>query len=161
MTKASDIYPPDYLRDLPDLCIGQCCSLKIDTGKKRVWLCRVAGGVTVERYKPGFRRMAHRGRFLHRYGGALMDATLAEIWDALEKGRTRMKLYAIRYRMKPAGHHPARAAVVEAESENDALDLLRHELGDHSGVSNYIYGPPEVYKPPASKGRIVTMNGGQ
>lgn len=47
---AADIYPPDMLRSMPTLCTGQCCSLKIDQPGTRVWLCRVAGGVTIERY---------------------------------------------------------------------------------------------------------------
>ena len=40
----------DALESLPTLATGQCCSLKIDDGARRVWICRVAGGVTVERY---------------------------------------------------------------------------------------------------------------
>ena len=43
-------YLPADLRNMPTLCTGQCCSLKIDDGKRRVWLCRVAGGVSIERY---------------------------------------------------------------------------------------------------------------
>ena len=45
-------YTPDELEDLPTLCVGQCCSLKIDleSPAKRVWLCRVGGGVTIEHY---------------------------------------------------------------------------------------------------------------
>ena len=50
MNTASNIYSPADLENLPTLCVGQCCSLKIDTGNMRVWLCRVAGGVTIERY---------------------------------------------------------------------------------------------------------------
>lgn len=52
-TKASNIYSPAELRDLPTLCTGQCCSLKIETPTMRVWLCRVAGGVTIERLRDG------------------------------------------------------------------------------------------------------------
>lgn len=47
-TLASRLYRPKDLEGLPTLCVGQCCSLKIDTGGVRVWLCRVAGGVTIE-----------------------------------------------------------------------------------------------------------------
>ena len=50
MNNASNIYSPEELRNLPTLCVGQCCSLKIETETMRVWLCRVAGGVTIERY---------------------------------------------------------------------------------------------------------------
>ena len=32
---------------------GQCCNLKLDCGDYRVWLCRVAGGVTIERLVDG------------------------------------------------------------------------------------------------------------
>lgn len=47
------IYTPEELREMPDLCIAQCCTLKVDTGDMRVWLCRVSGGVTIERLKGG------------------------------------------------------------------------------------------------------------
>lgn len=48
-------YLPSDIEHLPTLCTGQCCSLKIETeddhgAPTRVWLCRVAGGVTVEKY---------------------------------------------------------------------------------------------------------------
>lgn len=46
-------YRPDDIRDLPTLCVGQCCSLKVETHDTRVWLCRVADGVTVERLDNG------------------------------------------------------------------------------------------------------------
>lgn len=46
-------HTPDEIRDLPTLSVGQCCSLKVDTGEIRVWLCRVAGGVTIERCRDG------------------------------------------------------------------------------------------------------------
>ena len=45
-----DLPDPEWLATLPTLCVGQCCSLKIDEGDHRTWLCRVAGGVTIERY---------------------------------------------------------------------------------------------------------------
>lgn len=45
---ASHIFRPAELRKRPTLATGQCCSLKIDYGNIRVWLCRVGGGVTVE-----------------------------------------------------------------------------------------------------------------
>lgn len=50
MKPASNIYSPAELEPLPVLHQGQCCDCKIDTGNMRVWLCRVAGGVTIERY---------------------------------------------------------------------------------------------------------------
>lgn len=50
MNRASNIYTPKELEKLPTLCVGQCCSLKIQTDSMRVWLCRVSGGVTIERY---------------------------------------------------------------------------------------------------------------
>jgi hypothetical protein len=39
-----------------------------------------------------------------------------------------------------------------------ALELLKHRLGDHSGVHNHKYGEPQEYVPPQSKGRIITLN---
>ena len=45
---ASEFYKPSDLEGLPTLHQGQCCDCKIDTGNVRVWLCRVAGGVTIE-----------------------------------------------------------------------------------------------------------------
>lgn len=50
---ASDFYKPVDLQNLPTLHQGQCCDCKIDTGSVRVWLCRVAGGVTIENYLNG------------------------------------------------------------------------------------------------------------
>jgi ribosomal protein L37E len=47
------IYTPDELRNKPTLHQGQCRDCKIDTGDMRVWLCRVGGGVTVERLRNG------------------------------------------------------------------------------------------------------------
>jgi hypothetical protein len=47
------LYTPSELAELPTLSTGQCCSLKIDTGSMRVWLCRVAGGVTIQRLRGG------------------------------------------------------------------------------------------------------------
>jgi|GEM_PF-2141064 len=44
------IYSPEELQDLPTIHQGHCCDCKIDTGDMRVWLCRVGGGVTIERY---------------------------------------------------------------------------------------------------------------
>lgn len=38
------------LRELPTLYRGQCCDCKVDSGGLRVWVCRGAGGVTVEQY---------------------------------------------------------------------------------------------------------------
>lgn len=49
------IYSSDINLIVPVLAQGQCCDLKIDDGKHRVWLCRVGGGVTVE--------TLHRGRW--------------------------------------------------------------------------------------------------
>lgn len=40
------------LSGLPTIHQGQCCDCKVDTAGLRVWVCRVAGGVTVEQYKP-------------------------------------------------------------------------------------------------------------
>lgn len=43
-------YTPADIRNLPDLCVAQCCTLKIEEDGQRIWICRVAGGVTVETY---------------------------------------------------------------------------------------------------------------
>jgi hypothetical protein len=43
-------YLPEDLEDMPTLCTGQCCSLKVESERERVWLCRVGGGVSIERY---------------------------------------------------------------------------------------------------------------
>jgi len=47
------IYAPSELKDKPTLHQGQCCDCKIDTRDMRVWLCRVGGGVTIERLRDG------------------------------------------------------------------------------------------------------------
>ena len=38
----------DTLTSYPTLHTGQCCDCKVDTGTTRIWLCRVAGGITME-----------------------------------------------------------------------------------------------------------------
>lgn len=45
-------YTKAELEELPTLCVGQCCSLKVEEPRRRIWLCRVAGGVSVEHYTP-------------------------------------------------------------------------------------------------------------
>lgn len=47
------IYTAAELVELPTLKRAQCCSLKVDTGNMRVWLCRVTRGVAIERYRNG------------------------------------------------------------------------------------------------------------
>jgi hypothetical protein len=69
-----------------------------------------------------------------------------------------MKRYSIKYTRIPTHHNSPRAAVVEAESPNDALELLKHRLGDHSGVRNHVYEDPKDYVPPSSKGRIIALD---
>jgi hypothetical protein len=69
-----------------------------------------------------------------------------------------MKRYAIKYTRIPTHFNASRVAVVEAESPQDALELLQHKLGDHSGVRNHVYADPNEYVPPASKGQIITLD---
>jgi hypothetical protein len=69
-----------------------------------------------------------------------------------------MKRYAIKYTRIPTNYNDSRVAVVEAESPEDALELLKHRLGDHSGVRNHVYADHKEYQPPVSKGRIVTLD---
>lgn len=45
-------YTAEELADMPTLCTGQCCSLKVETDRRRIWICRVGGGVSVETYDP-------------------------------------------------------------------------------------------------------------
>jgi hypothetical protein len=47
--------------------------------------------------------------------------------------------------------------VVEAENPELALELLKHQLGDHSGVRNHVYSQPGEYKAPESNGRVVSL----
>ncbi len=41
------------LAEMPTLYSGHCCNLKIEAEDRRVFLCRVGGGVTVERLIDG------------------------------------------------------------------------------------------------------------
>jgi hypothetical protein len=66
-----------------------------------------------------------------------------------------MTRYAIQYTRIPTHYNDSRVAVVEAESPQNALELLQHRLGDHSGVHNHVYADPKEYLPPVSKGRIT------
>ncbi len=43
-------YTAGDLRGRRTISQGQCCDLRVERSGVRVWLCRVAGGVTVERY---------------------------------------------------------------------------------------------------------------
>ena len=45
-------YTTQELEAMPTLCVGQCCSLKVSEPRRRIWVCRVAGGVSVEHYDP-------------------------------------------------------------------------------------------------------------
>ncbi len=67
--------------------------------------------------------------------------------------------YAITYQRMPLAYHDKQAAVVEAETPALALELLQHELGDHTSVKNHVYSEPVVYVPPASRGRVVCLKG--
>lgn len=40
------------LKTLPTIFQGQCCDCKVNDNGIRIWVCRVAGGVTIEQYKP-------------------------------------------------------------------------------------------------------------
>ena len=46
-------YNVRQIEGYPTLSIGQCCSLKVESDLLRVWLCRVQGGVTIERLVSG------------------------------------------------------------------------------------------------------------
>lgn len=46
------IYTAEELEDRATIHQGQCCDCKVDTGEIRVWVCRVEGGVTIEKYFP-------------------------------------------------------------------------------------------------------------
>jgi hypothetical protein len=71
-----------------------------------------------------------------------------------------MKRYAICYQRRPTHYHDKCVAIVEAESPEAGLELLKHELGDHSGVENHSYGAPQEYVPPQSQGRVISRASG-
>jgi hypothetical protein len=70
-----------------------------------------------------------------------------------------MTRYSIKYTRIPTAYHDSAVAVVEAENPQNALELLRHKLGDHSGVRNYVFGEVAEYIPPVSEGKIVSLGG--
>lgn len=41
------------LRRLPTLCVGQADDLKIDDGRRRVWISRCGEGISIEKLKNG------------------------------------------------------------------------------------------------------------
>jgi len=43
------LYSPEELEEMETIREGQCCDCKIDTGSIKVWLCRIGGGVTIEK----------------------------------------------------------------------------------------------------------------
>lgn len=69
-----------------------------------------------------------------------------------------MKQYAIKYTRIPTNYNDSHVAIIEAEDPDLALELLRHSLGDHTGVHNHVYGHPAEYVPPKSQGKIITLN---
>lgn len=64
------------LKSLPTLSAGQCCDLKIDDGERRVWICRVGGGVTVEKLIRGYGMVGDRWRVVE--GGCSSDGSEEE-----------------------------------------------------------------------------------
>lgn len=48
-----DLTDTKELERLPTLSTGQCCDLKIDDGKTRLWLCRGTGEVSEEKLVNG------------------------------------------------------------------------------------------------------------
>lgn len=68
-----------------------------------------------------------------------------------------MKQYAIRYTRIPTHYNDTYVAVVEAETPEDAAEVLKHSLGDHSGVRNHVYAEPVEYIAPVSKGKVITQ----
>ena len=46
-----------------------------------------------------------------------------------------MKRYAVRYTRMPTNYHDTHVAVVEAETPELALELLKHRLGDQHGMT--------------------------
>ena len=61
-----------------------------------------------------------------------------------------MTRYAINYTRIPTHYNDSRVAVVEAESPQDALELLQHRLGDHSGV--YMLIQRSTFRQPEREG---------
>jgi hypothetical protein len=47
------MYTKSELRELPTLAQGQCCDLKAEENGRRYWICRMGGGVTVEKLIKG------------------------------------------------------------------------------------------------------------
>lgn len=70
-----------------------------------------------------------------------------------------METWLVKYTMIPTAHNRPANAVVEAETAEDAKDVLRRALGDVNGVHNYALDLPVVYVAPKVVGRVLSLGG--
>lgn len=67
-----------------------------------------------------------------------------------------MKTWNVRYCRIPTNYHDQQAALVEAETADDARTLVVRMLGDDRvGLNNYMVGKAEEYNPKPIAGRII------
>ena len=72
-----------------------------------------------------------------------------------------LKTWVVPYTRIPTNYNDTFRARVEAEDEEKARELVRDQLGDRGpGLCNYQIGEVAEYVPVESKGRIITMIGG-
>jgi hypothetical protein len=67
-----------------------------------------------------------------------------------------MKKYSVIYTRIPTNFNDRCAAIVEAETPEDARMLVEQELKNDI-VVNYVVEPAYEYKPEPTKGKIITM----
>jgi hypothetical protein len=69
-----------------------------------------------------------------------------------------MKRYSVIYTRIPTNFNDRCAAIVEAESPDEARTAVEQQLKNDI-VRNYVVEPAYEYKPEPSKAKIITMEG--
>lgn len=67
-----------------------------------------------------------------------------------------MTQYTVKYTRIPTNYNDSHTAIVEANTPEDARELVKRQLGD-IGVRNYVIQPAQEYKPEPINGRIISM----
>jgi len=71
-----------------------------------------------------------------------------------------MRQYLVRYTRIPTNYNPQESMLVEAESPEDARELVRRELGeDRRELAKYFVEKAQPYNPRAIKGKIINSGG--
>ncbi len=68
-----------------------------------------------------------------------------------------MTKWLIGYARIPTYHNPPHTAIVEAETGEEARELVRRRLNDLGKVTLYVIEPARLYQPKDLEGSILSM----